>query len=353
MTRSTQIWVGVVVLAALAGGVALKAKEDQKIGTTEATSADMPEMKVEDPDKISIQNGDKPEIVLEKKGDEWRVTKPVDAKANQEAIKSIVSNLKDLKAKEVISSQATEQEKKDYDFTPQKGVHVQAWKGADKKLDAHFGKTGGRGQLGMVEGKPGIYTVSGYSAYLYTREVKGFRDTEIFKYDDANANQLSIENKNGVFSFTKDGDKWAGTFKGKPIERFDEDKVKDALRTFKSLNADDFGDGKKPSDVGLETPEAKVSIQLKDGAGKYVLKIGSVSTGTNHWAMKEGSDIIYSVLAYQADWALADVPKFQKPVDGGAGDAGKGAPMGMPPGMGMPGMPHGMPPGMGGDPHGH
>lgn len=354
MTRSTQIWIGVVVLAGLAGLVVMKAKEDQKIGTAETTNADLPEMKVgDDVDKVTVQNGDKPEVVLEKKGEEWRVTKPVDAKANQDAVKSILGNLKDLKAKEVISSKADENQKKEWDLTGSKAVHVTAFKGADKKLDATFGKNGGRGQLAMVAGKDGIYSVSGYSSYLYTREVKGFRDTEIFKFDDQNANGLTIENKHGLLSFTKDGDKWAGTFKGKPIERFDEDKVKDALRTFKTLSADDFGDGKQPNDVGLAEPESKVTIQLKDGAGKYVLKVGAVSTGTNRWAMKEGSDIIYSILSYQADWALAEPTKFAKPADAGAGDAGKGGTPGAPPGMppGMPGMPPGMP--HGGDPHGH
>lgn len=344
MNRSTQIWVGVVVLAGLAGAVFYKAKEDQKIGTAQTTNAEVPELKVsDDVDKISVQNGDKPEVVLEKKGDAWEVVKPVQAKANQEAVKSIIGNLKDLKAKEVIVASADEPAKKEFDFTGNKPVHVMAWKGGDKKLDATFGKSGARGQMAMVDGKPGIYAVSGYSSYLYTREVKGFRDTEIFKFDDANVNGLSIENKNGNFSFTKEGDKWAGTFKGKPIERFDEDRVKDVLRSLKSLSADDFGDGKNPSELGLTEPESKVTVQLKDGAGKYVLKVGKVSSGTNHWAMKDGSDTIYSILGYQADWTLADVSKFQKPLDGGAGDAGKkgGGPemIGMPPGMG--------------DPHGH
>lgn len=344
MNRSTQIWAGVVVLAGLAGAVFYKAKEDQKIGTAQTTNAEVPELKVsDDVDKISVQNGDKPEVVLEKKGDTWEVVKPVQAKANQEAVKSIIGNLKDLKAKEVIVASADEPAKKEFEFTGTKPVHVMAWKGGDKKLDATFGKSGARGQMAMVDGKPGIYAVSGYSSYLYTREVKGFRDTEIFKFDDANVNGLTIVNKNGNFSFTKEGDKWAGTFKGKPIERFDEDRVKDVLRSLKSLSADDFGDGKNPSELGLTEPESKVTVQLKDGAGKYVLKVGKVSSGTNHWAMKDGSDTIYSILGYQADWTLADVSKFQKPLDGGAGDAGKKAggpePMGMPPGMG--------------DPHGH
>ena len=46
MNRNTQIWIGVVVLAGLAGAVYYKAKEDQKIGTVATTSAELPELKV-------------------------------------------------------------------------------------------------------------------------------------------------------------------------------------------------------------------------------------------------------------------------------------------------------------------
>src|SRR5262249_52237819 len=156
-----------------------------------------------------------------------------------------------------------------------------------------------------------------------TREPKGFRETEILKYDDQNANGLVIERKDGTFSFTKEGDKWAGTYKGKAIDRYDEEKVKDAVRAFKGLTADDFGDGKTTAETGLDEPDAKVTVQLKDNAGKFTLKIGKVSTGTNRWAMKEGSETIYSIPSYSAEWAMAEVSKFQRPLDGGAADAGK------------------------------
>jgi Domain of unknown function (DUF4340) len=350
MSQSTKLYAGVVVLAALGGAIYFAKNKDAKIGTSAAAAAALPEIKApDDIDKVSIKNGEKQEIVVEKKGDKWVMTKPVEAPANQGNVDQVVKNLKDLKAKEVIVTAASEESKKDYDFNAEKGVHVVAFKGGDKKVDLTFGGSGQRGQMVMVDGKPGIYSATGYSSYLYTREPKGFRETEIFKYDDQNANGLLIEKKDGALSFTKDGDKWSGTWKGKPIERFDEEKVKDAVRAFKALTADDFGDGKTVADTGLDGAESKVTIQLKDNAGKYVVKVGKTSTGTNRWAMKEGSETIYSIPSYTADWATAEVSKFQKSLDGGAGDAGGPKKLEMP---SMPGMPHGMPPGMG-DPHGH
>lgn len=349
MERSTQLWVGVVVLAALGGAVYKVSKDDATKGSSTTTSsADLPDLKAtDDVDKITITNAEKGDTVLEKKGDKWELTKPVVAPANQANVKQLLDNIKELKVKEVISNAPSDDQKKEFQFEKDKAVHVVANKGAEKKLDVTFGKSGARGQMVMVEGKPGIYTASGYSSYLYAREPKGWRETEIFKFDDANATQVTVTNKHGDLSFTK-GDKWAGSAKGKPIADFDEEKVKDAVRAFKALNAEDFGDGKSPADTGLDNPDATVTINLKDNAGKYVLKVGKVSTGTSRYAMKEGDPTVFVIPQYTADWALAEPSKFQHAKDAGA-DAGKKdappTPMGMPPGMQMP---HGMP-----DPHGH
>lgn len=319
MNRNTQIWVGVVVLAGLAGAVYYKAKEDQKIGTVSTTSADLPEIKVDSEiDKISIKNAEKPEIVLVKKDDKWFLEKPVEAPANQANVKSLLDNLKDLKTKEVIFATPSDDIKKDNNFEPDKAVHVIAWKGDDKKTDLVFGKSGSRGQLAMVEGKPAIYAVSGYSSYLYAREPKGFRESEIFKFDDANVANWSIEKKDGTLSFTKNDDKWSGTYKDRPIERLDEEKVKDALRALKNLNAEDFGDDKTLADTGLDKPESTVTINLKDNAGKYVLKVGNTATGTSRYVVKADSDTIYVISQWTSDWTVADVSKFQKPADAGA-----------------------------------
>ena len=136
MSQSTKLFAGVVVLAALGGAIYYAKNKDAQIGTSSTTSAELPEIKAPDEvDKISVKNGEKDEIVLEKKDDKWTMTKPVAAPANQGNVDQLVKNLKDLKAKEVIVGAASDESKKDYDFVPEKGVHVIAYKGGDKKLN--------------------------------------------------------------------------------------------------------------------------------------------------------------------------------------------------------------------------
>src|ERR1019366_8958803 len=149
----------------------------------------------EDLDKFEITNGDKGVVVLEKKEEgKWWVTKPVSALGNQTNIKQMIDNLKELKATDLVAANPNEDLKKSYELDATKAVHVVGYKAGDKKVDEYFGKSGGRGEMMMLEGKPNIYSASGYAVYMYNRDVKGWRDTEIFKFDDATANTAMVEN---------------------------------------------------------------------------------------------------------------------------------------------------------------
>src|SRR6476469_2039636 len=101
MSQTNKLILGVVVLAGLGGAIYYAQNKDKQIGTSQTTSAELPDIKApDDLDKVSVTNGEKGEVVLEKKGDKWMETKPVNAPANQSNADQLVKNLKDLKAKE-------------------------------------------------------------------------------------------------------------------------------------------------------------------------------------------------------------------------------------------------------------
>lgn len=366
MSRDRLIIIGVVLLAVLGFLVYKQADKDKKLGTTSltaASSADLPTISAPaDVDKITIKDGKKDEIVLEKKGELWVLTKPVSAPASQQAVKEVVTNLGTLKVKEQVNMTVDDELKKSKKLDADQAIHIVTYKGADKKTDLSFsgGSPGALGHLMMVESKPGVvYATSGFSSYLYAKEPKDWREKEVLKFDDANANQVTITNKTGDYSFTKGDKGWGATLKGQPLPRFDEQRIKDVLHELKALNAEDFGDGKTPADTGLDAPEGTIKVSLKDGAGTYTLKVGKPApNATSRYAMKDGDATAFVIGKPAADWALADKDKFQRPLDAGAPDAGKDASGGpskmeMPPGMGMPGGMPGMPPGHPGMPPGH
>jgi len=339
MKTEQKIYVAIGLLVALGGGYYVTRQNKQKeisAHSATAATADLPAIGVSKDDvealtKIEIKNADKGNVTLEKKGDAWELTAPLSAKANTSNVRSVLDNLKDIKVKESIDRGTATYGQ--YELNDEKGVHVVAYKGDAKVFDAYFGKSGSRGQLARINGKDGVWVVGGYSGFLYTREVKNWRETSILKFEDANVIQVSVTNPNGQFSFSKNDDKWSGSYakrdKDKKLEKpekkwekFDEAKVKDMLRAYKSLTAEDFGDEK--SDTGLAEAEANggvVQIKLKDNAGDLTVKVGKVSKGTSRYAIKDGGDgVIYVLSSYSADWATADKAKFEKSDDKKKGD---------------------------------
>jgi len=337
MSRDKLILVGVVILALLGFLVYKQNQKDEALGHASASSKDFPTISVpDDVDKISITNGDKGEIVLERVPDPkgaptadgglptmWQLSKPLTAPANQSTIKDLVNSLKDLKIVEQVNLKLDDEVRKDKQLDAAHGVHVVVTKGGEKKLDATFGKAGAQSTtLVMMADRPDVvWAAKGFTSYQFTKDAKDYRNKEILKFDDANASQVTITNAHGTFSFTK-GDHWAASFDKNPLPKFDEDKVKDLLKLYKALNADDFADGKSLADAGLDKPEATVTIQLKDNAAKYEVLVGKTSTGSNRWAKRADDDTIFQITSYAAEWATADVAKFQASPDGGAGDAG-------------------------------
>jgi hypothetical protein len=331
MKTEHKLIAALVILAMLVGGFLLsrsKQKKEDAAHAPTAAVADVPPIALpkDDGDKVTklvIKNADKSNVTLEKKGDAWELTAPVSAKAEQSNIKSLIDNLKELKIKETITRNADLYGQ--YDLTDDKALHVVAYKGADPAVDLYFGKSGSRGQVMRVAGKDGVFVADKYSSFLYTREVKNWRERTILKFEDANAIQVSIENKNGVFGFSKNDDKWSGAVTlrdkdgklnkepEKKWEKFEPEKVKDLLRAYKSLNAEDFGDDK--SDTGFADAAKEggiVKIKLKDNAGELTIKVGKVSKGTSRFAQKEGSDVVYTISSWSADWATAAQSKFEK-----------------------------------------
>ena len=326
MALSTEhrIYVAVGLLAALGGGVYLVQKEQKTEDTKHAVgaaSANLPEMKLpaDDVDKITkiqLKNADKGEVVLEKTGADWRVKKPVDYPANQANVKTLLDNLKEVKGKELIDPSTGSYA--EYGVDDAKAVKVTAFKGNDKALELLFGKAGGRGQMARKAGLDGVYAVSGYSAYLYTRETKNWRDTSIVKFEDEKASKVEIENENGKFTFTRDGEAWTGRAKldkaekSDKIDRFDDAKIKDMLRAYKTLSADDFADDKPDAETGLDKPAAKILITMKEGDPVRLL-VGKTASGESRYVRKDGAPQVYTISSWSAGWAVAKADKFQKP----------------------------------------
>jgi hypothetical protein len=361
MNTETKLYVALGVLGVLGGGLYLQNKKEAEhtaSHTLSGQAAALPKLEIKDDDIKAIdkivlnkagEDGGAPvDIELTKSGEDWKLTRPVEAKANQANVKSLLENLKTLKVSEQIDATTASYAK--YGVADDKGLHAVFSKGTGVVLDARFGENGGRGQMTRIAGKDGVYAVKGYSSYLYARDAKGWRDLTLFKFEEGDVTAATIQNEHGKFSFTKDGETWKGKLEkpkgaAEAIKDFDDAKVKDFVRAYKALNADGFAEkGKTLSDVGLEKPVATIQLTLKDGAKRDV-NVGANAEGSSRWVKVSGSDDIWSISSWAADWAMAEEKKFQKEK---AKDKDKDKKPdatsmggGMPPGMPPMGDPHG------------
>ncbi|MEO6598411.1 MAG: DUF4340 domain-containing protein [Polyangiaceae bacterium] len=360
LSTENKLYISLGVLAVLGGALFLQNKKDKveaESYTQSGQAAALPKIELSEDDlkkvdKITLTKpagdaGTAVEVELTKSGDDWKLTKPVDANANQANVKSLLDNLKTLKATELIDGSKANYAK--YGLSDDKAVHAVFSKGSAVALDLSFGESGGRGQMTRIGGKDGVYAVKGYSSFLYSRDVKGWRDMAILKFEDADVTNVSIANEHGSFTFTYDkGKTTKNEFKkGKdgsaaPIKNYDESKLVDLLRAYKALNADNFADkGKTEAETGLDKPVATIVFTLKDG-GKREVRFGGTSEGSSHWAKVMGSDDIWSVSSWAVEWATADEKKFQKADEKKPGSSDADHPNakhfggGMPPGMGEP-----------------
>ena len=356
-----KLGIAVVLLVGLGGVYYLqtkKKKEELKSYTAESRQAELPKLGIGEEqtkavNKITIstppkEGGAGTAVTLEKKGDKWNVTAPVEAAANDTNVKSLLDNLKSLEIKEAIDPGKDSYEK--FDVTDKKALHAVFYKGKEAVADMYFGQSGSRGQMTRIAGKDGVYAIKGYSSYLYDRQIKDWRDRTLFKFEEDKVKAITVTNEHGQFAFAKDGDKWSAKFKkakapvATKLDKFDEAKVKDAIRAYKGLNADDFAVGKSLANVGLDEPAGTIVFELGDGA-KRTLLVGATAEGTSRWAKKADGEEIVSIGSWAADWALGEASKFQKTEtpDGGAAPKPPGGPGGgLPPGLKMP---PGMPPG--------
>jgi hypothetical protein len=261
---------GVLVVLLVGLWVANKSAKDEAMAhSLTAASATLPEIKLpaDDADKITkieIKNAGKGEVVLEKQGENWKLTKPVDYPANQQNVKTLIDNIKEIRVKDSIDTGKSQYAT--YDLEDDKAVHVQLYKDTTKAVDLYFGKSGTRGQMTRVADKDGVYVASGYSNYLYTRDVKDWRD-RIVKFQDGASSRIT-QGTNG-HSASKGDDKWTGTFKARR-SRFRPGEGEGHVAGFKTLSADDLPNRQGSADTGLD----KRRVQDEGRRGHLKLNVG-------------------------------------------------------------------------------
>ncbi len=264
--------------------------------------------------KIQLSYPDR-KITLEKSGDEWRLTEPLKADADQTAVSNLINS---IASAEVSNSFET----KDKDLgvygldkptatvtlTLEDGTAVPAIK-IGKKTSVGYSAYVAKGDEGKV------YVTSASFRYGMDKKVKDLREKRLFTFKDDEVRKISIVRSGEKdIELVKQGDKWEIAKPGNYPA--DGNQVRTLLSSLRSLRATDFIDD-SPEELakyGLDKPQLIVTLFLgKDMARKSVL-VGK-QLGENekqgYYAKREAKETVYSIPSYALKNLSKDVPTLR------------------------------------------
>lgn len=300
--NQNRLGLATAVLLVLVGLVVwrISARKSEDQPSPKAAEVKLPKIDAKAVDELELTSPDNGKVRLVKKGEEWRVAEPVDAKADQDAVQTAVTKLVELESTGVAATKAKNHERLEVD--DKKGTRVTAKGGGKVLLDGYVGVYQAGSSMFRLHGQEPVASVKGSIRYAFSKAVREWRDRTITKVETTAVQEILFANKNGSFQFLRNGEDWKQVVpKGqKPIAPLDMPKVKGLVGTAASLSAADFAEaGVTPEQAGLGEGAATVQIKLGGDAGEQQIayRVGS-EKDKNFYLQRQGDDTIYLVSAW-------------------------------------------------------
>jgi hypothetical protein len=233
---------------------------------------------------VEISNAGKP-VVLTKltkgeKGEttEWRVSKPIDARADYSASEALVGRLESAQMKSIASESVAFGDLKQYGLdNPAVRVTINAE--GSQPLVVEFGSSAGPdGVYARDAAKSVVATVDKSLADDFKKSLDDFRRKDVFDFRAFNADraELSWSGKTMVIERVKtEGDKPDVWKRVSPNEKeLDKGKVETLLSGLADVRATSFRDAK--TGTGLDAPTLSVSMKYDQGRSEERATFGKV-----------------------------------------------------------------------------
>lgn len=332
-----------IVLVALAALTVVQMSSRRSEDTAQPkVTVTLPKLKSDQVDELELSAPDKPKVHVVKKDGAWRVTEPVDAKADENAVNTAITKLTELEVGGIAATLPKNHEKLEVD--DKNGTHVVAKGGGKVLLDAFIGAYKSGNSMLRLNGQDVVAAVRGSIRFAFNKEVKEWRDRQITEVPADTVQKITFKNGSGTLSFQREGDAFTQVLsKGeKKIDPLDANKVKGIVGTASNLSASDFAaEGEAPEQLGFTPDAASVVLDVKNDQGEstIVYHVGA-KKDQGYYLRKEGDDLTYVVSTWIGDRLLSNKESLTKKEE----PAAKGSPQNpiqvMPTGMKQ------LPPGM-------
>jgi hypothetical protein len=232
--------------------------------------------------------------VITRDAGKYKVTAPVATAADEANAKAAFEAMEKLDISDLVTEQKAKQT--DLQVDGSVGVHVvakAAKQGGTVLADIVIGKAQGSGTMVRISGKDEVWQAAGSLRYTFDKSLADWRDRSVTTFTAGDAETIQIKAKDGSHIALKkkekdpktNEDKWEVTDASPKIDELDTAVPNVLVSTLAAFKTNEFADGVKAADAGLEPPVLTVTVGLKGGKSSTLL-IGN----------KKGDDEIYAKL---------------------------------------------------------
>jgi hypothetical protein len=246
-------------------------------------------------------------VVLKREGGKYKVTAPVAAAADEANAKAVFEAMEKLDITDLVTEQKAKQA--EFQVDDANGIHVVAKNGkAGGKVlaDLLFGKSTGSGTMVRPAGKDEIWQASGSLRYTVDKSTADWRDRSVTTFTAGDAEKIEVKAKDGSkIALTKKGkegneDKWEVADGSVKVDKLDMTVPNGVVSALSSFKTNEFADGAKPADTGLDAPALTVTVSLKGGK-TAALQIGNKKGEEDYYAKTPDSAQVLVVKKYNLD----------------------------------------------------
>ena len=231
-------------------------------------------------------------IALEKnpagEEEEWKMTAPMQVKADKSQVDGILRKLHDLRASEFAPDSASHGLAQ-----PEIQITLSLKGSGTKTLLA--GKKTGKLVYVKTAAEETVYLVGAGILDDLTKKPLDFRNSQMMEFQRDDVKRIELRKKDGVIVCIKQERDWRII---EPIrEKASNDKVIDILRKLDSLKAEKFVAEKaqRLSEYGLDQPRVEVILTLKDDSTKSLLVGKKPPNSDSSYAKTAAEDVIFVI----------------------------------------------------------
>ncbi len=216
-------------------------------------------------------------VSFAKVGDQWKITAPISANADNGQLNTIANNLKDIAYLQKYAAESTGNHSPETTGTANPHYRIKFSDSAGHENTLNLGKRGAEGIYATLNGDKTIYLLENNPLTNLDKDFDAFRNLEIKTVDTSRITGLALQSRDQNWTLTKSGEKWLISA---PISgRANSTSVDELVRQFQAIRAQSFSTLSK-KDCGLDPPLVSVKAIVQDSAATMPASTGPATASS-------------------------------------------------------------------------